>query len=610
MKIEHIRNFSIIAHIDHGKSTLADRLLEITNTIDKRQMQAQMLDSMDLERERGITIKAAAATLKYKHKGKDYILNLIDTPGHVDFTYEVTRALAACEGALLVVDAAQGIEAQTVANMHLAMGQHLTVIPILNKIDLQAARPEEVIEEIETVFALPAEDVIGVSAKTGLNCEAVLQAIIEKMPPPEGDPDKPLRALIFDARYDDYRGVILYVRVVDGSLRRGDKIRLVQTQVNHEALEVGVLIPGLSPRDDITAGEVGYIVAGIKSVQDVNIGDTVTLLSKMDEIEVLPGYREPRPMVYCGIYPTVSAEYDNLRKGLDRLRLSDSALTFVPENSEALGQGFRCGFLGLLHMEIVQERLERESNLHVVQTAPNVNYEIVLNDGTVKLIEAAADMPDPNYFTEVREPFVMVKTIVPSEFVGSIMSICTEKRGEFSNQEYLGHDRVILSYSMPLAEVIFDYHDRMKSATRGYGTMDYEFEGYKAGPLVKMRIMIGGGDVDALSCICHRDVAEARGRALLKRLKEEIPRHLFQVALQAAVGGKVVARENIGAMAKNVTAKCYGGDVSRKRKLLEKQKKGKKRMKMVGNVEVPQEAFLSILTMETGASKGSGKRKD
>jgi len=611
MKIEHIRNFSIIAHIDHGKSTLADRLLEITGTINKREMKEQALDSMDLERERGITIKAAAATLAWKHNGKDYILNLIDTPGHVDFTYEVTRALAACEGAILVVDAAQGIEAQTVANMYLAMGQNLAIVPVLNKIDLQAARPEEIIESIESIFALPGEDVIGVSAKTGLNCEKVLAAICDKLPPPEGDPDGPLRALIFDARYDDYRGVIIYVRVVDGVLRAGDKIRLIQTRVTHEALEVGVMVPTLSKRAELRAGEVGYIIAGIRSVQDVNIGDTVAQLNRIDEVKVLPGYKEPQPMVYCGIFPTVTADYDNLRKGLDRLRLSDSALTFVPEASEALGQGFRCGFLGLLHMEIVQERLERESDLDVVQTAPNVNYELLMNDGTIKLISSAADLPDPTYFQEIREPIVKVQTIVPSEYVGAIMAICTEKRGEYVNQEYLTSERVILTFDMPLAEVIFDYHDRMKSATRGYGTMDYEFKCYKAGPLVKLRILISGEEVDALSSICHKDQAESRGRAMLKKLREEIPRHLFVVALQAAVGGKICARENISALAKNVTAKCYGGDVSRKRKLLDKQKKGKKRMKMVGNIEVPQSAFLSVLTMENASAKPEGtKRKN
>ncbi len=598
MKLSHIRNFSIIAHIDHGKSTLADRLLEITNTIDKRLMKAQVLDSMDLERERGITIKAAAATLKYSLNGKDYILNLIDTPGHVDFSYEVTRALQACEGALLVVDASQGIQAQTVANMYLAMGQELTIVPVLNKIDLQAARPDEVIGEIESVFALPGEEIIGVSAKTGLNCENVLKAIVERIPPPEGDPEKPLRALIFDARYDDYRGVIMYVRVVDGELRAKDKIRLILTKSTYEALEVGILSPGLNKRDVLSAGEVGYIIAGIKSVQDVDIGDTVTRLGFADTIEVLPGYRKPRPMVYCGIYPTNPADYENLRKGLERLRLSDSSLTYVPETSSALGLGFRCGFLGLLHMEIVQERLEREMNLDLVQSAPNVNYEILMNNGEVQLIEAASELPDPTRFQEVREPIVRVSNIVPAEFVGAIMAICTDKRGEFVNQEYLSKERVIITYDMPLAEVILDYHDKMKSATRGYGTMDYELRGYKAGDLAKVRILIAGEEVDALSMIIHRDFAEQRGRALLKRLRDQIPRHLFVVALQAAIGGKIVARESIAALRKDVTAKCYGGDISRKRKLLEKQKKGKKRMKMVGNVEVPQAAFLSVLSID------------
>ncbi|MCA8938743.1 MAG: translation elongation factor 4, partial [Planctomycetes bacterium] len=484
---------------------------------------------------------------------------LIDTPGHVDFTYEVTRALAACEGAILVVDAAQGIEAQTVANMYLAMGQDLAIIPVLNKVDLLAARPEEVMDEIETVFAIPAEETIGVSAKTGLNCKAVLDAIVDRLPAPEGDPNGAPRALIFDARYDDYRGVIIYVRMVDGTITQGDKIRLVQTKASHDALEVGVMTPGLSKRKELKAGEVGYIIAGIKSVQDVNIGDTVTILSNADKVEVLAGYKEPQAMVYCGLYPTYPNEYENLRKGLERLRLSDSALNFVPESSEALGQGFRAGFLGLLHMEIVQERLEREMGLDIVQTAPNVNYELVDNDGKVKLIEAASQMPDPTHFSEIREPIVRVQTITPSEYVGTIMAICTDKRGIFINQEYLGSDRVILSYDLPLAEVIFDYHDRMKSATRGYGTMDYEFREYRAAPLVKMRIMIASEDVDALSMICHRDFAESRGRALLKRLKKEIPRHLFQVALQAAVGGKIVARENIAALRKDVTAKCYGG---------------------------------------------------
>jgi len=597
MKIEHTRNFCIIAHIDHGKSTLADRLIDLTGAVAKREMKDQMLDSMELERERGITIKAAAATLIHKKDGKEYRLNLIDTPGHVDFTYEVTRAMASCEGAILVVDAAQGIEAQTVANMYLAMGQDLAIIPVLNKIDLQAARVDEVIEEIENVFALPHEDVIGVSAKTGLNCAAVLDAIVDKLPAPEGEPDGVLRALIFDARYDDYRGVILYVRIVDGRLKKGEKIRLIRTVATFEALEIGVMSPELTPLKELNAGDVGYIIAGIKSVQDVNIGDTVTVEKMQDKVKPLPGYKEPQAMVYSGIFPTYAGDYDQLRKGLERLRLSDSALSFVPESSEALGQGFRCGFLGLLHMEIVQERLEREEDLDIIQSAPNVNYELVMNNGEVKLIESAAEMPDPTMFTEIREPFVKVQTIVPAEFVGPIMQICTEKRGEFVNQEYLGQDRVILTYNMPLAEVIFDYHDRMKSATRGYGTMDYELMGYRAGQLVKMRLMIAGEDVDSLSMICHRDVAERRGRLLLQRLKQEIPRHLFAVALQAAIGGKIVARETIAALRKDVTAKCYGGDISRKRKLLEKQKKGKKRMKMIGNVEVPQKAFMSVLAI-------------
>ena len=597
MKIEHTRNFCIIAHIDHGKSTLADRLIDLTGAVAKREMKDQMLDSMELERERGITIKAAAATLIHKKDGKEYRLNLIDTPGHVDFTYEVTRAMASCEGAILVVDAAQGIEAQTVANMYLAMGQDLAIIPVLNKIDLQAARVDEVIEEIENVFALPHEDVIGVSAKTGLNCAAVLDAIVDKLPAPEGEPDGVLRALIFDARYDDYRGVILYVRIVDGRLKKGEKIRLIRTVATFEALEIGVMSPELTPLKELNAGDVGYIIAGIKSVQDVNIGDTVTVEKMQDKVKPLPGYKEPQAMVYSGIFPTYAGDYDQLRKGLERLRLSDSALSFVPESSEALGQGFRCGFLGLLQMEIVQERLEREEDLDIIQSAPNVNYELVMNNGEVKLIESAAEMPDPTMFTEIREPFVKVQTIVPAEFVGPIMQICTEKRGEFVNQEYLGQDRVILTYNMPLAEVIFDYHDRMKSATRGYGTMDYELMGYRAGQLVKMRLMIAGEDVDSLSMICHRDVAERRGRLLLQRLKQEIPRHLFAVALQAAIGGKIVARETIAALRKDVTAKCYGGDISRKRKLLEKQKKGKKRMKMIGNVEVPQKAFMSVLAI-------------
>ncbi len=606
MDQKYIRNFSIIAHIDHGKSTLADRLLEMTSGFDKRKMKEQVLDSMDLERERGITIKAAAARLHYGYQGQAYALNLIDTPGHVDFTYEVTRALAACEGAVLVVDAAQGIEAQSVANMYLAMGQDLNIIPVLNKVDLQAARPDEVMEEIETVFGLPYEEVIQVSAKTGLNCEAVLQAVIERIPEPEGILEAPLRALIFDARYDDYRGVVIYIRLIDGVLNSGDKIRLVQTEASYDVLEVGILTPDLEKRSALQAGEVGYLIAGIKSVQDVNIGDTVTLLKQVNEISVLPGYQEPQPMVYSGLYPSSSSDYDALRRGLERLRLSDSALSFVPESSEALGQGFRAGFLGLLHMEIVQERLEREMGLELVQTAPNVNYELVMNDGEVRLIESAGELPDPTRFQEIREPFVKTQTIIPAEYVGKIMQICTEKRGVFVNQEYLGQNRVILSFEMPLSEVIFDYHDKMKSATRGYGTMDYEFLEYRAGPLVKLRIMIAGEDVDALSMICHRDVASERGRVLLKKLKQEIPRHLFRVSLQAAIGGKIVAREDISAMSKDVTAKCYGGDISRKRKLLEKQKKGKKRMKMIGNIEVPQSAFLSILTMD---KKSDPKKK-
>ncbi len=592
---EFIRNFCIVAHIDHGKSTLADRLLEMTGTLDKRVLRDQTLDAMDLERERGITIKAKAVELTHTQPDGLYHLNLIDTPGHVDFHYEVSRSLAACEGVILLVDAAQGVEAQTVANATLAMAAGLRILPVINKVDLPTARVDAVRHEIEQVLAIPADEAIPVSAKTGYNVDALLEAILQRIPAPQGDVDAPLKALVFDAAFDDYRGVVVYVRLMHGRIRPRDRIRMLASGMIYEVLDLGKFKPEMTRAEILTAGEVGYLICNIKTLHDVKIGDTVA--EAKSAVEPLPGYREPLPVVFCGLYPTFQTDYDALRKALEKLNLNDSSFTFQPETSDALGFGFRCGFLGLLHMEIVQERLERESGLALVQTAPNVTYEVRRTDGTTILIDSPAKLPPENEIEEIREPFAAVSLMAPATAIGALMRLCEDRRGTYRSTEYL-EERILLRYELPLAEIIFDFYDRLKSMTRGYGTMDYEILGYRAGTLVKLRILVAGNEVDALSSIVHRDIAESYGRRLLQKLRNEIPKHLFEVALQAAIGGRIIARETIRALRKDVTAKCYGGDITRKRKLLEKQKEGKRRMKHVGNVEIPQEAFFAALRIE------------
>jgi GTP-binding protein LepA len=589
-----IRNFSIVAHIDHGKSTLSDRLLMRAGAITQREFQSQMLDDMDLERERGITIKASAVTVFYEHKGETFMLNFIDTPGHVDFHYEVQKALQACEGAILVVDSTQGVQAQTVANAYAAIEAGLEIIPVINKIDLPSADATRVAEEMEQVLGFAAEECILVSAKTGQGIDELLGQLCDKLPAPRGTPQGPVRALIFDSIYDDYRGVIIYVRVVDGELKKGQKIRLMGTGREYQVTELGKLIPRPTRVDSIGTGEVGFLVAAIKDLHDVRIGDTVTD-ALAPAAEALPGYHPIQQMVFCDFYPSGKTQYQDLRDAMDRLQLNDSSFTFQPESSDALGFGFRCGFLGLLHMEIIQERLEREFHIEVVQTAPTVTYEIKLTDGSLQRIDAPSDLPDLTLVEEIREPYILMNLIVPADGVGAMMKLCEERRGIYQKTEYIGATRVILVYELPLAEVIYDFYDRLKSATRGYGTMDYDLIGFRPGNLVKVDILINGDKVDALSSIVHRDHAEARGRHLLTRLKKEIDRHLFEIPLQAAIGGKIIARETIKSVGKNVTAKCYGGDVSRKRKLLEKQKEGKKRMKRVGSVDIPQKAFMAVL---------------
>lgn len=587
-----IRNFCIIAHIDHGKSTLADRMLELTGAISPRHHADLVLDDMDLERERGITIKAKAVTIFHEKDGRRYQLNLIDTPGHVDFSYEVSRSLAACEGALLLVDASQGVEAQTVANLYLAVEGGLEVVPAINKIDLASAQVEEAAEQMRHIIG--SEEILRVSAKTGTGVKEVLDAIVDRVPPPKGKKAAPLRALIFDSIYDEYRGIIVYVRVVDGEIKKGDRVWMLGQRDEYEVLELGTFRPDMAPAEALHTGEVGYIICNIKSLGDVRVGDTVALSGGRD-VTPLPGYKEPLPMVYCGMYPTNNAEYHNLRKALEKLQLNDSSFTFLPQTSEALGFGFHCGFLGLLHMDIVQERLERESNVDIVQTAPNVTCEVVTTGGKTLRVERPSALPATQEIAEFREPIVRLDLIIPADSMGSLMKLMDERRGTYKSTEYLTETRVLLTYEVPLSEIIFDFYDKLKSATRGYGTMDYELIGYHAADLVRMNILIGGTPVDALSSIAHRDEAERRGRALIRRLKKEIPRHLFEIALQAEVDGRVLARMNIKPLRKNVTAKCYGGDVSRKRKLLEKQKAGKKRMKHVGNVEIPQKAFMAVL---------------
>ena len=593
-----IRNFSIIAHIDHGKSTLADRLIEYTGTLTKREMEAQILDSMDLERERGITIKAQAVRSSYKAKnGEEYMLNFIDTPGHVDFTYEVSRALAACEGALLVIDATQGIEAQTLANVYLALDNDLEIIPVINKVDLPSADPDRVKHEIEEVIGIDASEAVLTSAKTGLGIEDVLEAIVAKVPAPSGISDSPLKALVFDSKFDAYKGVVLYVRVIDGRIKPGMKIKMMATNAEFEVTEVGVFKPNLVNVDSLEVGQVGFFAAAIKNVKDARVGDTVTDANN-PAAEALPGYRKATPTVFCGLYPVENSDYDNLRDALEKLQLNDASLVFEPETSVALGFGFRCGFLGLLHMDVIKERLEREYNLTLITTAPNVIYQVFRTNGDVELVDNPSNFPDPTVIDHVEEPYVNATIIVPKDYVGAVMELSQEKRGEYENMTYLDETRVMIHYALPLSEIIYDYFDRLKSVTRGYASLDYELAGYRASSLVKVDILLNGEPVDALSAIVHREKAVSRGRQLVEKLRSLIPRQMFEIPVQAAIGNKVIARENVRAMRKDVLAKCYGGDISRKRKLLEKQKEGKKRMKQVGSVELPQEAFMAILKMD------------
>ncbi|WP_438346902.1 translation elongation factor 4 [Paenibacillus sp. FA6] len=593
-----IRNFSIIAHIDHGKSTLADRILEYTGTLSSREMQEQVLDKMDLERERGITIKLQAVNLLYRaDDGEEYILNLIDTPGHVDFTYEVSRSLAACEGALLIVDAAQGIEAQTLANVYLALDNNLEILPVINKIDLPNADPERVRQEIEDVIGLDASEAVLASAKAGIGIKEILEQIVKQVPSPSGDPEQPLKALIFDSHYDAYKGVIVYIRVVDGSIKAGSKIKMMATNKTFEVIEVGAFMPSMTIVDELKVGDVGFIVAGIKHVGDTRVGDTVTSM-KNPTAEALPGYRTINPMVYCGLYPIETSEYVDLREALEKLQLNDASLSFEPESSSALGFGFRCGFLGLLHMEIIQERIEREFDIPLITTAPSVIYRIAMTNGDVIQIDNPSNYPELSKIDHVEEPYVKASIIVPNDYVGMVMELCQNKRGEFVNMEYLDANRVTIIYEVPLSEIVYDFFDKLKSGTKGYASFDYEISGYRRSNLVKMDIMLNNEQVDALSFIVHRDRSFNRGRIICEKLREIIPRQMFEVPIQATVGTKVVARETVRALRKNVLAKCYGGDISRKRKLLEKQKEGKKRMKQVGSVEVPQEAFMAVLKVD------------
>ena len=598
MSTKKIRNFCIIAHIDHGKSTIADRLIEYTGTLQKREMEAQVLDSMDLERERGITIKAQSVRILYKAQdGEEYILNLIDTPGHVDFSYEVSRSLAACEGALLVVDAAQGVEAQTLANVYLALEHDLEIIPVINKIDLPSADPDRVKQEIEDIIGLDASDAVLCSAKSGIGIPDILEAIVNKVPAPPDKSDEPTRALIFDSRFDAYKGAIAYVRVKEGTIKTKDTIRMMHDNKDFDVTELGIFTPNLVPVQELPCGSVGCIAASIKNVADCHVGDTVTLADNPAP-EPLPGYRKAVSLVYCGLYPTESKDYENLRDALEKLQLNDAALEYEAETSLALGFGFRCGFLGLLHMDVIQERLEREYNLTLITTAPSVNYKVYKTNGEMLEVDNPAKLPPPTEIDYIEEPYVKATTIVPKDFVGTIMELSQDKRGEYQSMEYLDETRVSVVYHLPLSEIIYDYFDKLKSATKGYASLDYELIGYKQSPMVKMDILLNGEPVDALSIIVHKDRAATRGRALAEKLKELIPRQMFEIPIQAAVGTKIVARETVKAWRKDVLAKCYGGDISRKRKLLEKQKAGKKRMKAVGSVEIPQEAFMAILKVE------------
>ena len=595
---QRIRNFSIIAHIDHGKSTLADRILEQTNTVAKREMKAQLLDSMDLERERGITIKLNAVEIEYKAEdGETYILHLIDTPGHVDFTYEVSRSLAACEGAILVVDAAQGIEAQTLANVYLALDNELEILPLINKIDLPSADPEKVKKEIEDVIGLDASNAVLASAKEGLGIKDILEQVVELVPPPVGDPEAPLKALIFDSYFDAYRGIVPSIRVVEGTVKKGDKVKMMATGAVYEVVDVGVSTPVELKKEILAPGDVGFLTASIKDVGNVRVGDTITSLPN-EALEPLPGYRQLNPMVFCGLYPIDSGKYNELRDALDKLKLNDASLIFEPETSQALGFGFRIGFLGLLHMEIIQERIDREFNIPIIATSPSVIYKVYLTDGTMTEIDNPCDMPPVQRIDYIEEPFVTASIMTPEAYVGVIMELCQFKRGIFQDMQYIGDNRVQLVYQMPLLEIVYDFFDRLKSGTKGYASFDYEFSNYTRSKLVKMDILLNGEIVDALSTIVFQDFAYRRGKAITEKLKDIIPRHMFEVPIQAAINTKVIARSTIRAMRKNVLAKCYGGDVSRKKKLLEKQKEGKKRMKSVGNVDIPQEAFLSVLSLD------------
>lgn len=598
MKQENIRNFSIIAHIDHGKSTLADRILEETKTVEKREMQSQLLDSMELERERGITIKLNAVQLKYRAQdGEDYIFHLIDTPGHVDFNYEVSRSLAACEGAILVVDAAQGVEAQTLANVYLAIDNDLEILPVLNKIDLPAADPERVKKEIEDVVGLDTSEAVMASAKSGIGISDLLEEIVAKVPAPTGDLNKPLKALIFDSYYDPYRGVMISVRIIDGSVKVGDKIRFMATGKDYEVVELGINVPKELKKKELVAGEVGWISASIKDIKDTEVGDTITLAKNPTE-NAFAGYQKLKPVVFSGIYPIDTARYNDLRDALDKMQLSDSSLEYEAETSQALGFGFRCGFLGLLHMEIIQERLEREHNLELIATAPSVIYDVYLTNGKKTIVDNPSKMPDPQVIDRIEEPYIRATIMTPADYVGGIMDLCQRKRGIYNGMDYIDDTRVSLNYEIPLGEIVFDFFDKLKSQTKGYASFDYEVIGYRPSKLVKVDILLNGEKVDALATIMHTDFAHNRGKAVTEKLKEIIPRQQFEVPIQAAIGNKIVARSNIKAMRKNVLAKCYGGDVSRKRKLLDKQKKGKKRMKSVGSVEIPQEAFISILSVD------------
>jgi GTP-binding protein LepA len=596
-RLSRIRNFCIVAHIDHGKSTLADRLLEITHTLTPQQMREQVLDDMDLEREKGITIKSHAIAMEFRSRdGETYQLNLIDTPGHVDFTYEVSRSLAACEGAVLVVDASQGIEAQTLSNFFLARDQGLAVVGAVNKVDLPSGRPEEVALEIEHITGIPAEQVARISAKTGLHVEELLEKVIEGVPPPVGDPDGALRALIFDSKFDQYRGVVALVRVVDGSIRAGDRVRFHSTAKIYEVEEVGRLRLRLEPLGTLHAGQVGYVVAGVKTVAEARVGDT--LCPAIGLVEPLPGFREVKSMVFSGLYPIDSEQYESLKEALGKLTLNDASLTYEPETSVALGFGFRCGFLGLLHMEIVQERLRREYGIDLIATTPSVEYHVLLESGELKVVDNPSQMPAANQIATIEEPYVLAHVLTPSEYLGGVMKLCQDRRGMFVSLDYVEEKRARIAYRLPLAEIVLDFYDRLKSVSRGYASLDYEFDGYREGDMVKLDILLNGESVDALSAIVHQDKAYEWGRDLCAKLKELIPRQMFQVAIQASLGNKVIARETLGAMRKNVTAKCYGGDITRKRKLLEKQKEGKRRMKQIGTVEIPQEAFLAVLKVE------------